>query len=386
MTWRERLRPASFRGVPFEVDSSDTSFGRRQVTHQYPGKDEPWSQDLGRKARKWQVEAFLIGEDYDLARNLLLEALERKGPGKLVHPFLGERLVQVSDVRLKENTREGGVARVSITFVEAGLEKYPSQTRTGVFRVDQAATEAKATAIAEAGTSLRDSLEEDQAVAAQAVQEEAAVLEGQLNKAPVKRATEEAADFLKDVLELATEVAGLGADPQDLLSHAQETLEAMFPAIGDAEIAYLALLELADLFGLRSGDTSSGVFSGFIRTVALAESASAAARVAWPTYDDAIEVQSRITEAIDQASALATDDEFQTLQNLRAGVVISVPPEDANLPRLGSVTLPSVLSSLVVAYELHDDVEREEELIARNRVSNPTFMPAGRPLEIVVDG
>ncbi|MFX9939048.1 DNA circularization N-terminal domain-containing protein, partial [Acinetobacter baumannii] len=64
MTWRDQLRPASFRGVPFHVTQATGTFGRRSVTHEYPFRDLPYVEDLGRRARTLRIEALLLGEDY----------------------------------------------------------------------------------------------------------------------------------------------------------------------------------------------------------------------------------------------------------------------------------------------------------------------------------
>ena len=47
-SWREDLRPASFRGVPFLVDESHVVIGRRVVLHEYPLRDKPYAEDLGK--------------------------------------------------------------------------------------------------------------------------------------------------------------------------------------------------------------------------------------------------------------------------------------------------------------------------------------------------
>ena len=47
-TW-ENLRPASFRGVAFEVGSHSESGGRRVELHEYPLRDAPYAEDLGKK-------------------------------------------------------------------------------------------------------------------------------------------------------------------------------------------------------------------------------------------------------------------------------------------------------------------------------------------------
>jgi prophage DNA circulation protein len=51
--WRDVLlsQPASFRGVIFHVETGGKSSGRRTVTHEYPKRDDPYAEDMGRVAR-----------------------------------------------------------------------------------------------------------------------------------------------------------------------------------------------------------------------------------------------------------------------------------------------------------------------------------------------
>jgi len=57
MIWRDRLRKARFRGVEFWVAADETSIGRRVVFHEYPLRDIPCAQDLGRRGRRYEVGA-----------------------------------------------------------------------------------------------------------------------------------------------------------------------------------------------------------------------------------------------------------------------------------------------------------------------------------------
>ncbi|WP_270796216.1 DNA circularization N-terminal domain-containing protein [Aeromonas sp. QDB11] len=84
MSRTDRLQPASFRGVAFKVDSDDLQVGRRTVLHEYPGRDTPSVEDLGRETREYAISAYLIGHDFIAERDRLIEALEQAGPGDLV--------------------------------------------------------------------------------------------------------------------------------------------------------------------------------------------------------------------------------------------------------------------------------------------------------------
>ena len=77
----EQLQKASFRGVPFEVTAASLTAGRRTVVHEYPQRDKPYVEDLGRASRKLTIKAFVVGSDYLARAQRLLAAIEKPGPG-----------------------------------------------------------------------------------------------------------------------------------------------------------------------------------------------------------------------------------------------------------------------------------------------------------------
>ena len=125
-----KLRKASYNGVSFEVTSSTVKFGRRTVTHEYPQRDEPYTEDLGRSARSFDVKGFIVGETYIAQTKRLLKALEASSdnnePGKLVHPWLGTLRVYLSSQPQVNWDLEKGVTDITLSFVEAGNLNNPS--------------------------------------------------------------------------------------------------------------------------------------------------------------------------------------------------------------------------------------------------------------------
>lgn len=128
MTWRESMQPASINGIPFFVDSAAGKFGRRVVLHEYPGRDKPYPEDMGKKARMINVQAFVIGDDYMGVRDDLIAEVEKPGAKRLVHPWLGRMDVTVLECDVEESTREGGMAAITFSFVEAGEVAQPVAT------------------------------------------------------------------------------------------------------------------------------------------------------------------------------------------------------------------------------------------------------------------
>lgn len=119
-TWRDNLRPASFRGVEFHVSAGSRSSGRRGIEFEYPKRDDPYFEDLGRMARRWSVTGYVLGSDYQRQADALCRALEAIEPGTLVHPTMGTMRVVCQPYTRSEKKTEGGYAEFDMVFVEAG--------------------------------------------------------------------------------------------------------------------------------------------------------------------------------------------------------------------------------------------------------------------------
>ena len=162
MTWHDSLlwadasdnlkKKASFRGAKFFIQDVDTSVGRRNVSHQYPLRDEPYIEDLGMDIDDFVVNGYVIqnsdnGADYIPERNALIEALKKPGPGTLIHPFYGEKFVSlIGKAKISERFSPGGIARFSMTFAKASdtssisgnAVPYPKKTSSPIKDVDEA--------------------------------------------------------------------------------------------------------------------------------------------------------------------------------------------------------------------------------------------------------
>jgi prophage DNA circulation protein len=123
------LVPAFFRMAPFHVDANSRTSGRRVVLHEFPKRDTPYAEDMGRSARRFPVTGYVIGPDYQIWRELLVLALEAEGPGLLVLPTLLQRdtiLVQAREYTVRETRQAGGMAEFEMQFVEAGETGFTS--------------------------------------------------------------------------------------------------------------------------------------------------------------------------------------------------------------------------------------------------------------------
>jgi prophage DNA circulation protein len=122
-------KKGSYNGIPFEVQESQSEFGRRNAIFEFPGRDTPHTLDLGRKARKFTITCIVVGEDYAYYRDALIDQVESKNePGKLIHPYLDTENIKVrpESITVKERATEQQVADIEIVFIEAGSSEFPT--------------------------------------------------------------------------------------------------------------------------------------------------------------------------------------------------------------------------------------------------------------------
>lgn len=419
--WRDRLRPASFRGVPFYVETANAVIGRRVVLHEYPLRDKPYAEDLGKKAQTFRITAFVLGDDYMDQRDALIQAIETEGAGELIHPYLGTKTVTVSqDVEVAETGEEGGLARFTLTFIEAGEILYPSASTD---------TDAKIEAKEQ---SFREKLQSWFA--------DTFSIEGVADYV-----SQDALDAVNELLELESMALGAtgwiratvgsnlnGLLPENLLN----SMAKGFPlAAGLSQLIQNAkvLDELArfELSGVTStlsksssatssGSGASGGGSGssgssgttldpiktpdritmeqnrealnlFVKGEVVARQiVESTASEVLDTVEGAEEVRTWIVSRVDELIFAETfgDEPAQALVELRDAVLEKIEAETPQLPRIETVRLKAVQPAVVLAHRLYgsDWLAREldRELCTRNRVRRPLMMPADVDLEAVV--
>ena len=130
--WRDELLPASFRGQMFHVETGSKQSGRAVVVHEFPKRDFPYAEDMGRRTMEFSVRGYIITfpvdtnitlykRDYRIARDALITALEQAGPAILQLPTMKPFRVMCPQYRWSEEERAGGFCIFDMTFVEYGV-------------------------------------------------------------------------------------------------------------------------------------------------------------------------------------------------------------------------------------------------------------------------
>lgn len=394
-SWRARLRRAGFRGARFFVEEMSGEGGRRLANHEYPGRDVPWAEDLGRKQRRWTFTGYTIGIDYMIARDLLVQALERGGSGTLVHPTFGIVQASVESYAFNERRDLGGYCAFSLVFVESGERAAPESFLDTIAAVQ---------------------------VAAMRVYDVAAMVFRRFNVSGNTVAARGATSDVEalcdtfDVLRLP--VYGLDQGPlvtqlnllrlqAPAIVYAPETLAtsvsdvfAAFTEASDAEHAMAAMLTIGMGFTAHTAEwettplspttrvlekANGDAFQSYVREMALREIGYAEPGVDLISVDHAEEVRAQIMEAFsaqeDVAAAGGEDDVYEALGDLRIALVTDIEQRSAQLPELVPYTTGRSINALALAWTFYQDANRDLDVVDRVHAIHPAFMPlTGRVL------
>jgi prophage DNA circulation protein len=400
VTWREDLRRvtitvngkernlvgASFRGVPFFVESSERAGGRRLMIHEFPLRDDPFGEDLGRRARAFRVEGYVLGDDYMIQRDALLEACEdNEGTGELLHPYYGVKRVMCETVTVREARADCGIAQFALEFRET-----PSQAP--VPTTDSDATDQVSDA-ADAANSATDTEFQSKynatglppfalTSAETALKNATSGLKDKLG--PVITATQEAAQVSSELTLIAAEASSLVRTPALIVGRFLDVLSGMAQTVqnspGDMMNALIAAYSV-DLGPAVIATTTTRTtelanqtaLTSALRRVFAIEAARLAPRVAYASTDDAIATRDQLSSILDAEAGTADDVAYPAIVDLRSHVQQAV-PGDSVFASVVSVTRAGQIPTLLLAYQLYGSVDLEADIIARNDVVHPGFV------------
>lgn len=425
------LLPASFRGAPFAVLADDAQGGRRIALHQYPGRDDPWAEDLGRAARRFRFRGFIVDNDVvfsggpiQLQRALLISAIEAKGPGLLTHPTLGVINVCVTHAAIGADLGASKMSTLDLEFVEAGKRQYPTakSATSGLLAI---ANQVKAALVADGVRLIAEAASDGarrkdlQVTAATfttktiglgadatALYRVAALLPGDfgrfasgsnagafgVSQSPFDSGTTigdliARSSALRAAISSATTAAGEAIDKSDLAfaphigSTAVALVESLAAACSDPADAMRLLGQLVAFVSPRPELLTpiGQAYAGMVRRTAAAEMVNAGARYQPSSADEASALIGQLATTIgglaEEAADNGDDASFGALRAARGAVIRDLRTRGATLSGLRTWVMPVGLPAPALAQRLYRDPSRAGELIAQAGVPHPLFMP-----------
>lgn len=389
MSWREDLQPASIGGVPIEVISSTASFGRRIAMHEYPKRDIPMAEDMGRKLREHGLTAFVIGDDFRTKRDNVIEVCEKGGALELVHPDYGRMQVVIESLDVSHDITEGGMARLQFTIKEAGESKYPSASASTQTQVQSAADAMEAASTADFAKGLGvqglPAFVADDAVAQ--FSNALSMLESGLDTAvfvtgdPLGALQNELSTLITTPSTLANRFFGLFNKASSVISNISRGSDntrnvSRINAVVSLASQFTTTSTVTGTPARQTATNNSNAIKALVRQALITQSAGMISQIDLPVYDDAVSLKTDLLAAIDDELLTANDDVYVPLETLRAKVNADTNTRIKNAARIQVIQPSEIKSALVLAYDLYENVAREDEIINRNKVRHPGFVPA----------
>ncbi|BAK83970.1 DNA circularization protein [Komagataeibacter medellinensis] len=418
--------PAIWRGVPFLVREGSLSGGRRTAVHEYPYRDDPWPEDMGRAPRVMTLAGRLVGDDVYLQRAALLAACELEGPGLLIHPTLGPvQCSLVEPVQFRDRGEAQREVQFDLVLMQAGSRLYPNlliNTQNAILVAVAAAVLAVADVLASQLASIKSTA--------------SAVSLGAQNVASAWGAGASAAG--RDPAAIANETSGLTsyngryaggmlaapapanatvASQRAAVITSRTAIDAAVAALSTAALsavsdpAACATAARAVVVAIRAAtispadqirvlSTLAGYQPSVMATtapigadVATAQTAMGNALRRSAIIGLAEAVEAAQPDSAEQAQAMlvsiitvldaeiitaadsADSESYAALRALRTTVVQDLSERGAQLAHIETFTFNASMPAITLAWRLYKDPTRTRDLVARADCPHPLFMP-----------
>lgn len=403
--FRENLLPGSLDGVPFEVQRHRASFGRRVASYEFIDQDQPSNRDLGRKQRQFSLDIFVLEPNYFEKREDLIDVVEKRGTKRLSHPYLGELMVESASLELVEDDKEGGIARFTLTCVEA--EKVSDAI---LITVDTSVAKSADFALAQAQTDYAQAVPSvpdfrDEFIGAiRNVTTALRKTKGKITTAlgviddldgAIESLDDAVASLINTPTELASQLVGLILSVLSLVGQVIPRRDQ--PGIDEpAPTAPRHELLLEGMADVLAADTSAAeppnltprrvaqqnrhdALAALVEIATVASATRVAVEdIEYDAASDATTTRDSLLTTIDTVDG-RTVDSFEALRNLGGAASVQFGRVLANLPEVEVLQFKAGEPALVTAYRRYRNADREAEVIARNRT------PARDPLAIQAD-
>jgi prophage DNA circulation protein len=410
MSWKIELKDASFKGKPFKVDIAELQFGfdiQADTINVRPFEAKEGSEfsrlqgtestpfvDVGeRLPNQFTITAHFSGLNYKDARDDFIKAIREGGEGELILPTFSPITVVPGKAAVQFNNREGGWETIKVQFVEFNAKQQPSESNNtqgaAIDGIDEEGTNiisqfglalsSGATWVSDASTELTENVSE--------------TINDTLGLGAVGDGLEALTAASEELAQNATTLIYTPTVLADKIYDAVNALTFAFNQPTDAFNAQIQLFENytngQTVYPTASTETGQAVidnqnsFNQIVQNLALAEAGRSAvlidyttqeeAQTALDTFESAVRIQQ-----LENGNTSGGDENYFSLAEILSLVSAHITAQ-SNLPSL--VEIISGGTALALAEDLYGDAERADEIVDRNNVRNPLFLP--RELEVL---
>ena len=356
--------PASWKGVPFYCDSTSDEFGRRGDLYEYPLSNQPGYKDLGRKARRFKVEGYLIGSDQVAQTLAMTAAAESPEPGLLMHPIHGgQQVACVSLTAAADYRKEKKRTKLSFEFVEANQPAAPLSIGAAISTLFNLGS--SVIALAMAGVSWLPSAG-DLAFTY--------LVSSALAQQIVPATDEDSFDAIDMLRRGFFPDFPAAADP---INFASATISRIHP--DDATTRLRSFNASVVTTTAQTNYTpAEQALAQTARLIAVRDFAAASARIRYETVKAALDDLDFVMAVYDEEESIALadcDDALvSAIRSARAAAVSAILTRNIRLPGIATFPVDGVWPSVVAAHKAYADATRYNQLERYNPAMSPLWM------------
>ncbi len=383
MSWRDNLQEASWRGIRFEVKVSTSSHGRRGAEKEFPNIDGGIKEDQGRKQRHFTIEAFLIGDDFMERRDALQAASEDlSNSGFLILPWQGKQKVSLNNVEVVHAADEGRMCRLSLEFCE-----HNQRVNIGFKDLLSSITDSLSRFAAPilkrfiAVVSALNNIPETNIL--QGLKPFQTLLEN--NFISEKVSSIDMAQALTAPQNFTSQMANLFVDEYKDQTVTYITKQSL--KVNNKLLEIIKSNPLPNIYddkNIQSLETSAIYHTAWtVLSINLHATVDTAIYYDFSTHDEAKDMMEHITKLMEAYMQITPSEYYQELIYVKTSLIEYFLENYANLAKENLLSFNSSQTSLTLAYDLYDDIERRQEIANRNNINHPLFIPAGVKIKVL---
>lgn len=372
---------ASYDGVPFFFEETETSGGREIVTTALPFSDKHVNQDIGKKVKGFSLSIYLVGKDCELDRERLEEAFNREGAFEFVHPYYGKFNARCTEYKFKYTSNVYEYAEGEATFVP---EEDPKKSARSV-------VDLRGTVVAKAEQNL-DSAKGNFAENFSVIDKAKSVVDSVSSQvSSLMDSIESARQSMRDVSEFVQTVSKIreniqlvlntptdfAARIQDLLTLTKETVS---PDGGFNNYVNesLAVMSSRSEASESSGSTASGLIAEIDRLVVMSAASMAVQSVVNSSFvsaDEAREIHDNVATVFEAtASSMESVDDYANLADLEATALKYLRDEMSRLAEVVELPLSASRNVLSICFDCYGNLDKLDDIIERNDIGDPLLV------------
>jgi prophage DNA circulation protein len=289
------------------------------------------------------------------------------------------------------------MARIDIEFVEAGELTFPKSVVDPKSKLSDAVSDFRSKS--STGFLNKFNVVGNAAYVAEKAQEKVEAIGDFIGSQ-----TKTVSTLSTSVTDLAFSVRNLKADAADLIQQPEELQSRLSSAMRLLTDSFVSKKDSAKVYsgfyGYGSTDetipsstldrdqqrANAAALNNLISEEALGQAAIDASLIDFTSEEDADAVRTTLFDEIErQKEATDDDDIYSSLLELKSIIGEAIPPANQKLPSIVEMELPQSLPSLSLTYSLYESLELEQDVIDRNEVEHPGFIPGGVTLKVLTN-